>query len=124
MCSISIIYNLMHFFKYILFLNGSYCGMYMCAYLCSWTDKNKKKYSDWFSVQVPEGAFQYNVTVAASDTDVNKHTNQGSYVRFCCDAAQAAVLAQQLTGFKVDIARYPLKVSRVKPPGLKSFGSC
>ncbi|PVD35840.1 hypothetical protein C0Q70_02809 [Pomacea canaliculata] len=90
-----------------------------------WSPSVTKKQFLQFSPQpseVPEGAFQYNVTVAASDTDVNKHTNQGSYVRFCCDAAQAAVLAQQLTGFKVDIARYPLKILEVVYVGQSNTG--
>ncbi|XP_076440116.1 uncharacterized protein LOC143279812 [Babylonia areolata] len=56
----------------------------------------------------PATAFCYRVEVAASDTDLHGHTNQNSYIRFCCDAAQAAVTAKALPGFHTDIARYPL----------------
>ncbi|XP_076449915.1 uncharacterized protein LOC143286171 isoform X2 [Babylonia areolata] len=58
--------------------------------------------------KVPSTAHCYNLRPAASDTDTNRHVNQGSYMRFCCDAAQAALRAQALAGFQHDIARYPL----------------
>ncbi|KAK7489487.1 hypothetical protein BaRGS_00019286 [Batillaria attramentaria] len=41
--------------------------------------------------QVPESAFAYRVTVPADDLDFNKHNNQSSYFRYCCDAAQEMV---------------------------------
>jgi acyl-CoA thioesterase FadM len=36
--------------------------------------------------QVPSLAYVYDAIVAESDVDHNQHTNQASYIRFCCDA--------------------------------------
>ncbi|KAK3797365.1 hypothetical protein RRG08_045723 [Elysia crispata] len=61
---------------------------------------------------VPEGAFQVERQVMPSDTDHNGHTNQGSYVRFCLDAAQVANKAGVLEYVQGDICLYPvLKIS-------------
>ena len=60
---------------------------------------------------MPADSHSYDVTVAASDTDINGHTNHTSYVRYCCDAAQVMVKAGTLQGFQVDIAKYPVLVS-------------
>ncbi|GFO31774.1 hypothetical protein PoB_005827900 [Plakobranchus ocellatus] len=57
---------------------------------------------------VPEGAFQVETLVAASDTDHNGHTNQGSYVRFCLDAAETANKAGVLECVQGDICFYPI----------------
>ena len=61
--------------------------------------------------QVSADSHSYDVTVAASDTDGNGHTNHVSYIQFCCNAAQVAVKAGTLHGYQTDIARYPLLVS-------------
>lgn len=71
---------------------------------------------------IPESAFSMVVTVTASDTDVNRHTNQGSYVRFCSDAAQSAVSAGRLAAFAPDIARFPLQSSQAVYIGESGFG--
>ncbi|KAK7092327.1 uncharacterized protein [Littorina saxatilis] len=67
-------------------------------------------------------AYSYQVRVGASDTDINGHTNQGSYVRYCCDAAQAALKAGVLTPFHRDINRYPLKEQEVLYVGESDMG--
>ena len=42
-------------------------------------------------IQVPKSAFSYEVRVCESDTDHNRHTNQATYIRYCCDATHTAV---------------------------------
>ncbi|XP_076460229.1 uncharacterized protein LOC143293294 [Babylonia areolata] len=72
--------------------------------------------------EIPAAAHCYKMEVAASDTDFNGHVNQGSYMRFCCDAAQAALRAQTLAGFQHDIARYPLIEQEVIHIGESDMG--
>ncbi|KAK7092307.1 uncharacterized protein [Littorina saxatilis] len=69
-------------------------------------------------------AYSYKVRVGASDTDINGHTNHGSYVRYCCDAAQAALKAGVLvlTPFHRDINRYPLKEHKIMYVGESAMG--
>lgn len=57
---------------------------------------------------VPESAFQAETLIAPSDTDLNGHTNQASYVRFCLDAAEAANKAGALEYIHGDICKYPI----------------
>lgn len=74
------------------------------------------------SPQAPENAYGYTVTVAASDTDFNGHTNQASYFRYCCDASQAAVKDGKLKEFGPDISRYPLQGITSVFPGESGLG--
>ncbi|KAK0055866.1 hypothetical protein Bpfe_014735 [Biomphalaria pfeifferi] len=57
---------------------------------------------------IPQNRHQVSVTVTPSDTDYNGHNNQGSYVRFCMDAAETARQSQFLKGFTGDICLYPV----------------
>ncbi|KAK7482360.1 hypothetical protein BaRGS_00026379, partial [Batillaria attramentaria] len=47
---------------------------------------------------------------------------EASYVRYCCDAAQAAVRAGRLATFTPDIARYPLQTMEVVYSGESGIG--
>uniref|UniRef100_A0A0B6ZJ21 Uncharacterized protein n=1 Tax=Arion vulgaris TaxID=1028688 RepID=A0A0B6ZJ21_9EUPU len=58
--------------------------------------------------RIPDNAFSAKTVVGASDTDHNGHTNQGSYIRFCLDAAELARRAQQLHCLINDICLYPV----------------
>ncbi|CAL1547718.1 unnamed protein product [Lymnaea stagnalis] len=58
--------------------------------------------------KAPDKAFKVKTLIAASDTDLNGHTNQASYVRFCLDAAEAARRANHLKLLTRDICRYPI----------------
>ncbi|KAH9492404.1 hypothetical protein Btru_051034 [Bulinus truncatus] len=57
---------------------------------------------------VPENVFKAEFVIAPSDTDFNGHTNQGSYVRFCLDAAEIVRQAQNLKDFTTDVCLYPV----------------
>ena len=60
--------------------------------------------------QVPTSSYSYDVIVAESDTDHNKHTNQASYTRYCCDATHAAVKEKKLARLEPDFSHFPLTV--------------
>ena len=65
----------------------------------------------FFFPQIPSSAYKYEVQVSPSDTDRNGHTNQGSYVRYCCDAIQMAFSSGEVREFDTDMALYGLDVS-------------
>lgn len=60
---------------------------------------------------VPEilsSAYCNDITVAESDVDHNQHTNQASYIRFCFDAANAAIRDGKLQKLEPCINYFPL----------------
>ena len=52
---------------------------------------------------------QYDLQVRWNDTDLYKHTNYLSYVKFCFDAAQDAVANGKYSAFHEDILMYRVK---------------
>ena len=52
---------------------------------------------------------RYELRVRWNDTDGYKHTNYLSYIKFCFDAAQDAVVSGKYSGFAGDILRYGVK---------------
>ena len=58
---------------------------------------------------IPSEAFQYQTKVLHSDCDLNLHSNQSVYLRWCSDAGTTAALCGYFKYFKRHIGLYPLK---------------
>jgi acyl-CoA thioesterase FadM len=56
---------------------------------------------------------RYDMRVRWNDTDGYKHTNYLSYIKFCFDAAQDAVVSGKYSAFHGDILRYNVKAIEV-----------
>ena len=57
-------------------------------------------------LKVPEKFFTTERTIAWSETDMYRHTNYLSYLKFCYDAAMDAMQDDYYTNFHHDILRY------------------
>lgn len=58
---------------------------------------------------VPNGSFQYEIKGRHSDSDMNKHITQATYIRWCSDAAAMGAVKGRFSKFKRHIELYPLK---------------
>ena len=60
-------------------------------------------------IPVPVCHFRWRMSVAHSDTDINRHFNQAAYCRYCMDAAASATHKGYLQHFKRDFYAYRMK---------------
>lgn len=58
---------------------------------------------------IPLNSFVYNIKVLHSDSDMNHHANQATYVRWCSDAAVVAARRGKLPSFRRHIELYPVR---------------
>ena len=59
--------------------------------------------------KITENAYLYETKVLHSDCDMNFHTNQSIYARWCSDAASEAAIDGHFSYFKNHIELYPMK---------------
>lgn len=58
---------------------------------------------------IPNGSFQCEILGRHSDSDMNKHITQATYLRWCSDVASTGALKGHLSQFSRHIELYPLK---------------
>ena len=56
--------------------------------------------------EVPQSAHVFQLTVRSSDMDVNGHSNQSAYIKFCMDCATDAALKKYYRHFDSDMCMY------------------
>lgn len=70
---------------------------------------NRRKIDRPLPVTIPQQTYRYPIKVYHSDTDMNAHVNQATYVRWCSDAASVAAIQKQLRHFHRHIELYPCR---------------
>ncbi|KAL8608998.1 hypothetical protein ACOMHN_059929 [Nucella lapillus] len=74
------------------------------------------------SPEVPSSAFMYTVRVSESDTDLNQHTNQATYLQYCCDATHATVREGRLPVLQPSPWCFPLMKLQARHTGETFMG--
>lgn len=74
----------------------------------SFVEENERLVLPLLNVPI-QSIYKYDLKVSWNDTDVYKHVNYQSYIKYCFDAAMDAVNREFYSGFRDDILNYNVK---------------